>query len=184
MANQLDEAFNWLVLILITISGALSQFPEIFYFFPQVESPAGIAIGLVRILIFPVVILVFIWLWGYLTRETEHQVALKSLSWILAFIILLYLLVFLILSFIRPGGPTENGGPTRENLPLFVILMLSLVSPLFLSPLFFLRAVRPRMREIYKDSELLRSLSKEVLLWIVAVALYLLATGTIENLVS
>ena len=176
MANQLDEAFNWLVLILITTSGALSQFPEIFYFLP--ESPVGSAVAIVRIVNFPVIVLVLIWLWGYLTNKTEHQVALKSFSWIFAFIILLYLLVFHVLSFTRPGGPPENGDP-QHPLSNFVAVFLILGSPLYLSPLLFHRVVRPKMREIYQDSKFLSSLSQEVLTYIAAVLLYFFATGAI-----
>lgn len=180
MANQLDEAFNWLVLILITASGALSQFPEILYFVLP-ETQVGVAIWLVRILIFPVIVLVLIWLGGYLAKGTEKQTVLKSFSWILALIVLFYLLIFMLLSFTFPGGPAEPSGPTQENLPLFMILVLSLISPLFLSPLIFHQVVRPRMREIYPSSKFLTSLSQEALIYIAAVLLYFLATGAIEG---
>lgn len=180
MANQLDEAFNWLVLILITASGALSQFPEILYFVLP-ETQVGVAIWLVRILIFPVIVLVLIWLGGYLAKGIEKQTILKSFSWILALIMLFYLLIFMLLSFIFPGGPAEPSGPTQENLPLFMILVLSLISPLFLSLLVFHQVVRPRMREIYPGSKFLASLSQEALIYIAAVLLYFLATGAIEG---
>ena len=54
MSNRLDEAFNWLVLILSTIGGSLSQFPELYPLSsPQVE------LALLRPLVLPVIILVF-----------------------------------------------------------------------------------------------------------------------------
>ncbi|RLE68870.1 MAG: hypothetical protein DRJ43_04875, partial [Thermoprotei archaeon] len=52
MSNQLDEAFNWFVLILGVIAGALSRFPEIV---PLREQQMGLK--LLRLLIFPMVIL-------------------------------------------------------------------------------------------------------------------------------
>lgn len=180
MANQLDEAFNWLVLILITASGALSQFPEIIYFI-RPETPVAEAVWLVRMLIFPVIVLVLIWLTGYLVEGTEKRVVLKSFSWVLALLILFYLLVFMLLSFISPGGPIEPSGPTQENLPLFMILMLLIISPVFLSPIIFHQVVRPRLKGIYQGSKFLTSLSQEALVYILAVLLYFLATGAIEG---
>lgn len=78
----MDEAFNWLVVLLGTIAAAMSQFPERVPFLLQGS------LAVVRIFVFPFVILVILWLAGSLARETGSQVVLKSLSWIYASAIL------------------------------------------------------------------------------------------------
>lgn len=76
MSDRLDEAFNWLIVIIGIIAGALCQFPELWPFYGSLD----ISILLVRLLILPVIVLVGIWLWSYLAREIKHQIVLKSLS--------------------------------------------------------------------------------------------------------
>jgi len=173
VANRLDEAFNWLVLILSTIAGALSQFPE---FYP-LTSPR-VELALVRLLVFPVVILVFLWLWGLLARKSEFQVVIKSYSWIFASIILMADLILLLLGTVIPRG--YFGGP--PSLLGNIMSAILITSPLYLSLLFCISVVRPLMREIYKDSKFLYSLPKQALLFIAAVLLYLLAVGLVESI--
>ena len=174
MSNQLDEAFNWFVLILGVIAGALSQFPEIV---PLREQQMGLK--LLRLLIFPMVILAFLWLWSLLARRTETQVIVKSLSWIFASILFMTDLVLLLLTIypVRiPGGP--RAGPLDV-----AIQALVLSSPLYFSLLFCLFVIRPRMREIYKDAKFLYSLSQQALLYVAAVVLYLFALGVFEAII-
>jgi len=181
MDDQLDEAFNWLVLILSTIGGSLSQFPELYPFSsPQVE------LAVLRLMIFPVIVLVFLWLLGLLIRNISYQVVVKAFSWIYASIMLVADLVVLIWA-IMPSmfevlekivGPL--GGP-QATLLGNIVLGLILSSPLYVSILFCLFVIRPRMRETYKDSRFLYSLPKQALLYVAAVLLYFLATGLLEG---
>lgn len=178
MANRLDEAFNWLVLILTIIAGTLAQFPEIFpfLFLGNEPNPMGTTVGLVRLLVFPVIGLVLTWLWGYLAEETQNQIVLKSLSWMLATIILLHFLVFMIWAVYSPGPP-PNVTPDPITLALAALAFLS---PLYLSLHFFLFAIRARMRKRYEGSKFLSSLGKQVSLYVVAIALFYVCNGQIE----
>ena len=178
VTDEIDDAFNYLVVILSIIAGALSQFPEIFPFSFAIQTPLGIAIGFVRILFLPIIVLVFVWLWSYLARETEHKVVLKSLSWILASIIMFYQLIILFAGIYFSGA---TGVQPQENPLGFIVALLILVSPLFLSPILYVSAIRPRLREIHKDSKFLVNTSQQVLLYIVAVLLNFLANGVIES---
>ena len=192
MANQLDDAFNWLVIILCVIAGALTQFPQMgfgLYLFPEQASqpvPLNIEYLLLRYLIFPVVLLVLFWLFGFLTVRPEWQVALKFFSWILASIILIVDLVLLgPFTIVRAYYPPSFWS-TWEPLagPPFAVVVTGLLSYslLVLFPLLFsFLVVRPRMKESYKDSKLLDSLPKQVLLFIAALLLYLLAIGFLET---
>jgi hypothetical protein len=133
-------------------------------------------IALIRLMIFPIVALVFLWLWSYLTQSKGRQVILKALSWILASIILMADVVLLILATYRPVIP---GGPQATLFDLAISLLI-LASPLYVSALFCLFAVRPRMREIYKDSRFLYSFPQQILVYILAVGVYFLVTGLLE----
>lgn len=161
MANQLDEAFNWLILLLSTIAGALSQYPELYPSPPFIIPKAGLNIALIRILIFPIVILVMLWLWSLLTKRTDIQVIIKSFSWILAFMVLIEDLVLLLFSSISPYLPKE-GGPGA----LLPLLILIFTSPLYLSIILFVRVIRHRLMEIYEDSTFLKSLFESSFLYI------------------
>jgi hypothetical protein len=172
--NPLEEAFNWLVVILGIVAGALSQFPELW---PLQIHGVTRPVFLVRILILPVIVLVLIWLWSYLAKEKEHQVVLKSLSWVLATILMIADIVFIILG-TYGLDPNTLTGP-GENFLQWIIYVLLILSPFYLAPPFCLFGVRPRMREIHKNSKFLYSLPKQALLYIIAVLLYLTASGVI-----
>jgi len=135
-------------------------------------------------MIFPVVILVFLWLWSLLARNINHQVVVKAFSWIYASIMLVADLVILIFS----SNPAKfkalpaPAGPYATTLGA-IILGLILSSPLYFSIFFCLFVIRPRMRERYKDSRFLYSLPKQALLYIAAVLLYLLAIGAFDALI-
>ena len=143
---SLDEAFNWLVLILSIIAGALSQYPELYPSPPFITPKAGVNIALLRILIFPIIILALLWLWSLLTKRTDIQVIIKSFSWILAFMVLIEDLVLFLFSSISPYFPGGEGPGA-----LLPILILIFTSPLYLSIILFIRVIRHRLMEIYKE---------------------------------
>lgn len=182
MANQLDEAFNWLVIILSIIASALTNLKQISWT-SWGELPSNIDYLLLRQFIFPIVFLVFFWLWSFLTRRDELQVMLKFFSWTFASLILIVdLVMFGPIPVVRsyfPIFPFGEGGP-----PLSVLLILWLcysviiIFPLFLS--FFI--IRPRMREIYGNSKFLHNTGKQVLLFLAAVLLFFIAVGLLENI--
>jgi hypothetical protein len=198
MANELDDAFNWLIVILGIIAGALTQFPQLgvymyygFYIFPEQTSqivPLNIDYLLLRSLIFPIVFLVFFRLFGLLIRRSELQAMLKFLSWVLASIVLVVDLVILgPFTIIRAYFPPTFWSTWKPELgpPVFIIVTALLsYSFMIIFPLSFsFLIVRPRMREIYKDSRFLYSLRKQIFLFIAAVLLYLLAIGGLETII-
>jgi len=174
MATYLDESFNWLVVLLGTISATLCQFPELLPLFR--EGIEGVTL-VVRSLVFPLLVLVVLWLAGSLAREPGSQVVLKGLSWIYAFIILASDIVLLLFGTV----PTLRSALGRGQLGILqTTLPLQLAIPIPLA----LFVIRPRMREVYKDSTFLYSLLKQAIVYLLAVTLYLLAIGFIENLMG
>jgi len=170
MENRLDRAFNWLVAVLSIISGTLTSFPEVVPFF---EGGGFTTIFMIRLLVFPILILVILWLWGSLAREGEHEVTMKSLSWIFASIILAADILIFLTGTVPPISEAFKQGQFGM---LQVVLFLELVIPI---PFCYL-VIRPRFREVYEKSKFLYSLPKQILIYIVAVILYLLSIGFLD----
>lgn len=192
--DPLDEAFKWLTLTLTIIAGALFQFPEIYPLdlLPLLEPIPGWPEQylLLRMLISPVVLLTFFWLWSLLTTRAELKIMLKSLSWILASIILMVDIFLLLWGVFRsffypwdyplPEAPFPQGGYTLSETLIGYVLMGSAFLTLFLPVPFYFFVIRPKMRQIYKDSRFARARAKQVLLFLVGVLLYVLAMGLID----
>ena len=131
-------------------------------------------------MIFPIVLLVFIWLWTHLTKKSERQVILKALCWVLATIILIADVVLLLMAVYRPVFP----GGSNVTLGGLTVTILVLTSPLYISALLSFFVIRPRMRDIYPTSNFLYNFPKQVLLYLTAVLLYLLAAGIVEAILG
>jgi len=170
VANYLDEAFNWLVVLLGAVAAAMSQFPERVPFLLQGS------LAVVRIFVFPFVILVILWLAGSLARETGSRVVLKALSWIYASAILAIDFVALLF-----GSVPIVQEMSRIVMPVYQFFVLTPGLAILFPLIFYIFLVRPRMRELYKDSRIFHSFSKQALLYIVAIALLLLALGVVEQ---
>lgn len=171
MREELDEAFNYLLVVLGIMAGALFGIPELYPSPPYPTPEGGYTMVMLRMLILPVIILVFLWLWGLLARNERSQVLAKSLSWILAFIILIADLTLLFFAFISPHLPTPEEAPDGPG-PLLPVLLLVFYAPAYLSVLLNYYVIRPRMMEIYKDSQFLKNQWDQALLSIGAVVLY------------
>jgi hypothetical protein len=66
-----DEAFNWLVLILSTLSGVLIGLPE------TMETKKIVALALIP----PLLVLVVVWLFSHLTERITSPIILKTYAW-------------------------------------------------------------------------------------------------------
>ena len=182
MANQLDEAFNWLVIILSIIASALTNLKQISWT-SWGELPSNIDYLLLRQFIFPIVFSVFFWLWSFLARKGELQIMLKFFSWTFASLILIVdLVMFGPIPVVRSYFPiypfAEGGPPAMVLVTIWICYSLVVIFPLFLS----FSVIRPRMREIYGNSKFLHNTGKQVLLFLTAVLLFFIAVGLLENI--
>lgn len=105
--------------------------------------------------------------------------ALKSLSWLFASIIMIMDIAFIVRAAYGPDPATLTG--PGENFPQWITMVLVILSPFYLTLIFYFSVIRLRLREIYKDSKLLHSLPKQALLYMLAILLYLVATGALMN---
>jgi len=178
MEPEIDKAFDWLVLILAVIAAAMCQFPELYPLKPY----EIVGLTLVRVLVFPVVVLATVWLWSHLARKTEYKIVLKSFAWIYASFILTADIELLLLGTIMPLR-RAGAQPFLAPGPLLTIFNLLFVAswPLIIPIIFCLFVIRPRFRELYKDSKFLYSLPRQALLYILALTTYLLSIGALEG---
>ncbi len=80
--NDVDEAFEWLIVIVGIVSAILSQYPEYFYTItPIPDRPASLkaAIGIVP----PLVVVVVVWLVGKLAGRDAVQSTAKITAWLM-----------------------------------------------------------------------------------------------------
>ena len=179
MESDIDKAFDWLVLTLGVIAAALCQFPELYPLKPYEVA----SLTLVRVLVFPLVVLAIVWLWSHFARKMEYKIILKSFSWIYASLMLIADIMLLLMGTVRIQLPGAQFKPEPSS-PLQIIstLLFAFLPPIVFPVLFCLFVVRPRFRELYKDSKFLYSFPQQVLLYILALATYLLSIGILEGI--
>jgi len=179
MEPEIDKAFDWLVLILAVIAAAMCQFPELYPLKPY----EIVGLTLVRVLVFPVVVLATVWLWSHLARKMEYKIVLKSFAWIYASFVLTADIMLLLMGTVRIRLPGTQFKLPAPGSPLHTIFNLLFVAswPLVVPIIFCLFVIRPRLREAYPDSKFLYSLPRQALLYILALTTYLLSIGVLEG---
>ena len=179
MKPETYKAFDWLVLILAVIAAALCQFPELYPLKPYEIA----SLTLVKVLVFPMVVLATVWLWSYLARKRERKIVLKSFAWIYASFILTADIMLLLHGTVIPlrhaavPGHPAPGSPWHTMFNLLFLFLPPIVVPI----MFCLFVVRPRLREVYPDSKFLYSLLQQALLYIIALKICLLSIGAMEG---
>lgn len=147
--EEIDEAFNWLVLILGTLAATLTQSIHL-YPLPY-ELTLKIQIQFLILLFVPLIVLVISWLSSHLTQNRGVRIVLKTFSWIYALLLLLVDLTFflsVILQYHLSG----------------TILVIAL---LWAPNLVYLASIRSRYRMMFPDSKFLNSNKTQVLFCIV-----------------
>lgn len=146
---NVDDAFEWFVLLVAIVSAIMSQYPEYFYY----QSQQGRAPSLLAaaVIVPPLVITIMIWLVGKLASNRGTQAVARVIAWMFVM------------------------GTTWANLTSYMIgIVWAIITPVprllddimigssmigfFLVPPFFTYlAVVPRYRELYPESAFLRS---------------------------
>lgn len=169
-STYLDDAFNWLVVLLGTIAATMCQFPELMRLYRKGEAAEPTLI--VRVMVFPLLVLVLLWLAGSLSRKAGPQATWKSLSWMYASLILAADIVLLLMGSVPSIQDLFEQG--AGILQATVLLELVIAAP------FYAFVIRPRMRRVYEDAGPANNPVTQTFLAVVAVALYLLAVGFVE----
>lgn len=156
MGDNIDGAFDWLILIMSTINGILIGLPE------TSESKKAIAGALIP----PFFVLVVVWLLGHLVKDRNSKVILKVYAWLNA----LFSLVMIGLIFTDHAYGMMRFLHAHVFAPYPPIALLWMALMLGTPFLFFDRLVLPIYKEIYSDSRLLSSRRQLVLLYVLACA--------------
>ena len=143
--EEIDEAFNWLVLILGTLAATLLESLHL-YPLPYTPLSPKIEIQFMKLLFVPLIVLVISWLSSHLIQNKEIRIVLKTFSWIYALILLvidlLFFLGIILSSDIRRSPPVTG-----------TFIIPSLV---------YLIAIRKRYKLIFPDSKFLNSDIRQV----------------------
>jgi len=148
--EEIDEAFNWLLLVLGTISGALIGSMHL-YPLPFPPLTPKLEIQFLRLLFVPLIVLVISWLSSHLIQNKETRIVLKSFSWIYALLLLLVDLLF----FVSVVLVSDIRGT-----PLGVAF-------LWVPSLVYLGGIRKRYKLLFPDSKFLNSNKTQVLFCII-----------------
>lgn len=147
---NIDEAFEWLIVMLGIVSAIMSQYPQYFYSFsPRPDRPLSLraAISIVP----PMVITIVLWLIGKISSRNLVQAVTKVISWL--FII---------------GITWANLWSYFSGIILAEFSILPINYPNFLgaigffvlSPIVTYFGVIPKYREIYPELSFLKSKTK------------------------
>lgn len=168
MSKEIDDAFNWIILILTTISGFLIDLHD------TAEVKKIVASGF----IVPLLVLYAIWFMSYFIRAMDVRLALKTFGWFYAtFISMMFVFFFMDVSY--GLGPLLSGLSRRFTPLLPVLFIVFFAVPILFFRLFILQIYRLD----YGDSGFLASAPRQVLLYLFAtliftgLALPLLATA-------
>jgi len=144
--EEIDEAFNWLVLILGTLAATLVDFLHLFPL-PSPPLTPKIEIQFLRLLFVPLIVLIISWLSSHIIQNKGVRIVLKSFSWLYALFLLLIDLLFFL----------------SVVLGEYILGTLLGVGLLWVPSLVYLVVIRKRYKLIFPDSKFLNSNKIQVL---------------------
>jgi len=157
---EVDEAFEWMVLIIGIISAIMIQYPEYFYTLtPGVSEPS---LKAAKSIVIPMVISIFIWLVGKLAVSSSVQVLAKVVAWVFVTDVT----VSNYYSYMQ-GLIWFSGFDYLEAGLNDVFVGLRMLLFLLVGPILTHFVVVPKYRMVYSDSTLLRNKVKLVIIYAV-----------------
>lgn len=144
--EEIDEAFNWLVLILTMLAGSLIQYPSLYPSFAYRLDPE---IPVMRVILIPLIVLIIFWLGSHLIQNRGIKVVLKCSSWLYSLSILTVDLLFLVGGILGEGVLSLGYG-----LPW---IGLASVVPISI----YLSLIRKQYQLLYPDSQFLKTNRKQ-----------------------
>jgi len=138
--EEIDEAFDWLMLILGTITAALMG---TLHLYPLPSPPLTLKIELqfIRLLFVPLIVLVVFWLSSHLIENKAIRIVLKSFSWLYALSLLLIDILFFLGVILQKDIRASLLG----------------VGLLWVPTIAYLGVIRKRYKRIYSNSKFLNS---------------------------
>ena len=149
--SDVDEAFEWFVLIIGIVSGIMSQFPELFWSGHPVDVPPSLKAA--KGVVIPLLLTLMMWLIGKLSAKRFQPIA-KIIAWVyVSSLTFAYCFQFFMAIEWLPTSSMMTG--------------LGMVF-FWLGPVLVLKFIVPKYRESYPDSTFLRSKIKLLIALIIA----------------
>jgi hypothetical protein len=150
---DVDEAFEWLVLVIGIVSAIMVQYPEYFYTMtPGVGDPS---LKAAKAIVIPLVITILIWLVGKLAVSESIQVSAKVVAWLFVADIT----VTNYYSYMQGLVWASGFNYVEMGLDDFFVL-LGMLLFFVIGPVLTYFVVVPKYRQVYPDSFFLRSKTK------------------------
>jgi len=162
---DIDEAFEWLIVMLGIVSAILSQYPQYFYSFsPSVDRPLSLRAAMS--IVPPIVITIVLWLIGKLSSRNIVQAVAKVVSWMFIMGV-----TWANLWSYSAGIIITVWSIHPYDFPNF----LGAIGFFLFSPIVTYFVVIPKYREIYPDLSFLKSKAKFLITYVVTnILLFLL----------
>jgi len=162
---EVDEAFEWMVLIIGIISAIMIQYPQYFYTLtPGVAEPS---LKAAKSIVIPLVITIFIWLVGKLAVRKPVQVLAKVIAWMIVVDVTIANYYSYMQGLIWYSGFDYLAAGLNDAFVSLGMLLVFLVSPVLAH-----FVVLPKYREVYPDSTFIRSKIKLIATYAVIQALF------------
>jgi hypothetical protein len=157
---DVDEAFEWMVLIIGIVSAIMSQYPA--YFYTMSPGAAEPSLKAAKAIVIPLVITIVIWLVGKLAASKRVQVVAKVVAWMVVIGVTWVNFYNYLLGLTWASGFHYEATVINDILVMFGMLFFFLLPAIFT----YFVAV-PKYREMYPDSTLLKSKIKFIITYIV-----------------
>jgi len=160
--TDVDEAFEWLVLIIGIVSAIMSQYPEFFYSL----SPSNIdpSLKAAKTIVPPLIITILIWLLGKLSTNKRLQVVAKVVAWMYVVgVTWLNIYTYSLGLAWASGIPIESSPHVLHEF----LTGLGMLSFFFFPLIFTYLVVIPKYREMYPDSTFLKSKVQFIITYII-----------------
>jgi hypothetical protein len=158
--TEVDEAFEWMVLIIGIVSAIMSQYPT--YFYTLSPGAAEPSLKAAKAIVIPLQITIVIWLVGKLAINKRVQVLAKVVAWMVVIGVTWENVYNYLLGLTWASGIHYETTIMNDFLVMFGTLFFFLFTPIFT---YFV--VVPKYREMYPDSTLLKSKIKFIITYIV-----------------
>lgn len=158
--SEVDEAFEWMVLIIGIVSAIMIQYPV--YFFTLSPGAAEPSLKAAKSIVIPLVIVIFVWLVGKLAVSNSVQVLAKVVAWVFVTDVTVSNFYSYMQGLIWFSGFDYLEAGLNDVFVSFGMLLFFLVGPVLTH-----FVVVPKYKEVYPDSVLLRNEIKLVVTYVV-----------------
>ena len=149
--EDVDDAFQWLVLIYGIVDAIIVTYPEYFYRAGHYGMPASEVA--VKSTVLPLIITALVWIVGKLATDIRVKVTAKLTAWMHA----LGLVYGILFSYLGGAGYIPLSG--------LLVGLNMLVFPVLL-PIIIFKVVLPRYKEMHPDQNFLRSKTLLIIVYI------------------